>query len=164
MILPLSRVKVEKPTLLKALRSAGFTLVEILVAASLLSIAIVAIVGMVRKAWDIEMDNLHRRQARTLIVNQLESQKYDYTSYSALYNECPTPHTDTTIVTIDPRGGNPLTGKLIIQLTRDAGLTITATNGGAKAIPRVIVNMTVQWEEPGYTDQVSIEKWISETL
>ena len=130
----------------------GFTLVEVLVAAAVMSIALFAIIAVVRKGREIDINDLHRRQARTLICAQFESQTYQYTNYPNI------PIGTTAIpVTIDPRNGtNQLAGTLRIT-TDSTRLTI-----GAKAILTKKITASLSWKEPEFTDTVTITKILAQ--
>jgi prepilin-type N-terminal cleavage/methylation domain-containing protein len=51
----------------------GFTLVELMVAAILILVAVAAVVGVVRKSTDMQINDYHRRQARAMIMEHFEA-------------------------------------------------------------------------------------------
>jgi prepilin-type N-terminal cleavage/methylation domain-containing protein len=139
----------------------GFSLVEVLVAAVLLSLTLVALIAIIRKGREIDINDLHRRQARTLICAQFESQTYQQTNYPNL--RAAAPSSVSTTVTVDPRignGGVALTGTLRIDVTRPA-LTMNGVNGVQNIAPVKVVG-TVLWNEPNFADSVVLEKYLTQ--
>ena len=112
----------------------GFTLVELLVASTILVVAIVAVVSTIRKGGELQVIDRHFRMARSIINSTLESSNYAQGNYAFL--------TGTNLtVTIDPRtddAGDDLTGTLVVTITPG---TINGTN--ATAIAYKIVSMTL---------------------
>jgi hypothetical protein len=132
----------------------GFSLVEALVAAALLSLSIIMIVAVIKNGRAIDINDLHRRQARAIINGVLGSPHYDYTNYVYLHAN-PGTKSDST-VTLDPRdGSSPLTGALKIQ-------TIVVPSGGTIPFDVVKIIITVTWQEPEFPDSIVIEKWVTE--
>jgi Tfp pilus assembly protein PilV len=126
----------------------GFTLVETLVAAALLTIVIVSLAAMVRKGREMEITDKHRRQARLIINSLLESQTYNYANFAAL-----TACTNTQHPLLDNRNGIPLTGTL----------TITVTDETEQAIAVKKIRMSLTWpQNPPYEDSITIDKWITQ--
>jgi type II secretory pathway pseudopilin PulG len=128
----------------------GFTLVELLVASTLLIIAIVSIVTIVRKGAEIEVADRHRRTARSVIKSQFESATYSRANYATMANL-------TQAVVIDPRNAGPgddLSGTLTITVS--APQTIAAAS--ATTITFRAVSATVTWTEPEGQQTVSLIK------
>jgi prepilin-type N-terminal cleavage/methylation domain-containing protein len=59
----------------------GFTIVELLVAAVIVLVATAAVVAVVRKGADIQVNGAHRLQARNIIVGYFEKD-FDYRRFS----------------------------------------------------------------------------------
>ena len=137
-------------------RPLGYTLVEVLVSAVIMSLALIAIVTVIRKSWDINVDNLHRRQARTIIINHLELLDYHHSNFSSLCTSCCTNDCNKTeTVTIDKN----LTGTLNTSIIPNNSLSIDGT-----IIPLLIVTIKLTWQEAEYPDSVSVEKWVAQVL
>jgi prepilin-type N-terminal cleavage/methylation domain-containing protein len=133
----------------------GFSLVELLVAAAVFSLAIVSVVSMVRKAAELDMLNRHRRAAHSIIERTIESGTYQ----QANFNNLVAGPTTTTIpnVTIDADLPTPLKGTLTITVN------VSNPTWSGIAVPQARVTFSVQWTEYGQTspETMSIEKWIS---
>jgi prepilin-type N-terminal cleavage/methylation domain-containing protein len=61
--------------------NAGFTIVELLVAAVIVLVATAAVVAVVRKGAEIQVNGAHRLQARNVIVGYFEKD-FDYRRFS----------------------------------------------------------------------------------
>lgn len=137
-------------------KPAGFTLVEVLISAVIMALSVIAIVTVIRKSWDINIDNLHRRQARTIIINHLELSDNQYSNFSTLCAACCANGCNSTeTVTIDKN----LTGILNINVTSNNSLVIDGIT-----IPLLIVTVKLKWQEMDYMDSVSVEKWLTQVL
>jgi type II secretory pathway pseudopilin PulG len=138
-------------------RKKGFTLVEMLVSASVLAISIVSIVAVVRKGQELSNTDSHRRAAATIIASKFENSTYNFLNYNNL-----TAGTTNSTVIIDPRGTgatDDLTGNLAINI----GAQQTMTGTSLISVQYKIITMTVTWTEPGDAAQgsVSLTKWIT---
>lgn len=135
------------------LTSRGFSLVEVLVAAAILCIAIVAVVTMVRKAGDLQVSNDYRLKARAIINARMET-VYNHFNYAIIE----APDTATEPVTIDMRTGDiPLVGTLYTTVTAD-NPAISGTN-----IPIKKITLSLAWDTfDGGRDSISISKWLTE--
>jgi hypothetical protein len=131
--------------------------VEVLVAAAIISLSAIAIVAVVRKGREIDVNDLHRRTARAIICAKLDSRLYSYSNYANL-----SAGTTTETDTLDYRlsGGSVLTGTLTKTIT---GPVTKATNNGLN-VDGIIINMRMIWSEAGYSDSLKIEKWIANVL
>jgi len=128
----------------------GFTLVEVLVSAALISIALVAVVAVVRAGTGLNAIDDHRRQARTIISTKFESPAYSYMNF---VNLSETPSIPDETVTINSHG--PLTGTLHIVISP------------LKTYPTGSVNyreisMTVYWPEQAGLDSLTLTKWLTQ--
>jgi prepilin-type N-terminal cleavage/methylation domain-containing protein len=133
----------------------GFSLVEVLVSAAILSISFVSIVAFIRKGHEQIALDRHRRSARGIIERTLESARFQPESY-VLFDSAPAP--EITIDAIDPKTG--LTGTVTVTVGREQ-----QSMQGA-AIPYRPISASVVWNEPSNPDVVSpetvrVEKWLT---
>ncbi|MBN1758179.1 MAG: type II secretion system protein [Chitinispirillaceae bacterium] len=134
----------------------GFSLVELLVAAAILGIAIFAIVGIVRKSRDIQVVDQHRQEARALL-NTIFEREYGAGKYQTVEEITD----DTSTVTIDPHtDGNPLTGVLHTTVIENTGFTTT----DGTVVPIKMITLTLEWDGlyEGEKETVTMTKWIAE--
>lgn len=128
----------------------GFSIIEILISAAILSVAIIAIVTIVRKGRDIQIADKHRQEARAILNARFES-IYGNGSYGSIQ-----PGTSDTIVVIDERPeGVPLTGVLtstVVQVNVDVSGT---------RIPTRQVTLSLVWDDfESESDTITMEKWL----
>jgi prepilin-type N-terminal cleavage/methylation domain-containing protein len=130
----------------------GFTLVELIVAAIVLALAITSTVTMVRKGQEMIAIDKHRRMARGVIERTLESKDYQPEDYSNL-TTITTPTPKDTI--IDPKGD--IHGNLTVTV----GAEQQTING--VVTPYRVITATITWTEPGSAgkDTVRISKWVT---
>jgi type II secretory pathway pseudopilin PulG len=139
----------------KEKKNRGYSIVELLVAAIVLTIAITAIVAVIRKGRELEIVDKHRRQARSIIDNKMEIQ-YDDRNFSTI-----TPTNDSTVITLDPRFGTPLTATLKWVVTQGTETVTVGVNNTTMIVKKV--TMTVSWTEPdGNPENITISKWIAD--
>jgi Tfp pilus assembly protein PilV len=130
------------------LNNRGFTLVEALTAGVIAAIAIVSLVALIMTGRQIDTADKHRRQARAVIMDTLESPAYSYINYTLPQL---TDGTTNSTVTIDPRNGTPLTGTL----------SVAVNDSTINAVPFKEITMTVSWTEvSGGTQSVRLTKWL----
>jgi prepilin-type N-terminal cleavage/methylation domain-containing protein len=128
----------------------GYTLIEILVAATIIAIAIVAIISVIRKGLDIELNDMHRRSARAVICGKMESRMYSNTNYDNL--------NAGTVTENDTLDTKPVVvGVLTTTIT---GPTLKVTNNGIDVSYKTI-SMWMRWAEKNFNDTLKIEKWVS---
>lgn len=133
----------------------GFTLVEILVAAAILVIVIVAAITALRKGAELEVSDNHRRAARALATSVLE-RNFNYSQYY-LVNAGTVVYPNDTI---DLRNG---TAPLRADVVRSVVVLDTLRNVSGKNIPVQKVTVTVKWQEPGSgVDSILVEKWLAD--
>jgi prepilin-type N-terminal cleavage/methylation domain-containing protein len=130
----------------------GFTLVEILVSAIIIGIAIVAVVAVARKSREMDITFNHHRKARVLIDSCFESAEWQYPNYDNFANR-------QDSVLVDPRsaGGQVLKGLLSISVALDS----TAGSVGGN-VRYKNVNATLTWMEPEGTQSVSMKKSVAQ--
>jgi len=129
---------------------AGFTLVELVVSAVIIGIAIMAVVAVARKGRELDITYSHHRRARAIIDSCFESVAYQYTNYAAL------PTITGQLVKIDPRGDGPdddLNGSLTMTVSPPT------TIGGVECKQ---ISATVSWAEPEETKSITVEKWVTQ--
>jgi type II secretory pathway pseudopilin PulG len=145
---------------MKMLRNAGgFSLVEILVAAIILSLAIMALVAAGRKSHEFDITYQHHRVARDLITAALESSAYQYTNYDNM--------TDSKRqVIIDERDPadktDDLAATLVIIVSPEK-----KTPGGGVGSPAVIykdITATITWQEPEGSQTVTVVKSVADKI
>ncbi len=134
----------------------GFTLVELLVSATIILLCIVAIVAMLRKGREIDIDDRYRRNARAVVVSTFESPEFKYTKYKDLLNNAGS--TDSTVVIDTLADGSVITGKL----TTTIGGQITATAGDGINVPYIPVTVGIVWKTMEGNDNIIITKFISQ--
>jgi prepilin-type N-terminal cleavage/methylation domain-containing protein len=134
---------------------AGFSLVEVLIAAVILSISLLSIVAFVRKGHEQIAFDRHRRFARGIIDRTLESARFQPESYTD-FDSAPPPV--VTVETIDPK--TKLTGTLTVTV----GLEEPSIQGAA--VPHRHVKAAVVWNEElnknvVKPETVNVEKWLT---
>jgi len=131
----------------------GFSLVEALVSAVLIALSVITIVAVIKNGRALDINDLHRRQARAIISGVLTSPQYDYSNYVYLRAN---PSSKDSTVTIDSRnGGAPLLGTLNIQI-------VVSPAAGTIAFDVVKIRITLTWRDTEFEDSIFIEKWITE--
>jgi prepilin-type N-terminal cleavage/methylation domain-containing protein len=130
----------------------GFSLVEVLVAAAVITLSLVAVVAFVRKGQEMIAIQKHRAMARGIIERTLESGQYQSENYGALVTNTSPTKIDVVIQTTPNIGGG---------LWVAVGAEVTQVNG--VDAPHRIVTATVTWPEPGGGDEtVTIAKWVTD--
>ena len=129
----------------------GFSLVEIMVSAAIISIMLVAIVAMVRKGQEFIPLNRHMQFARGIIARTLEQEAYQPENYNNIASG-----TITETVILDPKTNlqGTFTMTISAQLAQVQGV----------AIPHKEITAVINWLEPGtppVTQTVRIVKWVT---
>jgi hypothetical protein len=142
-------------------RAPGFTLAELIVAGAIGSLAILVLVGVLRKGIEISETSQHRQRARAIIDSCLESPTYQCNNFVNIA----APPAATGVI-IDPRSAgaaDDLTGALAITVTPGVNTTPVISSGVAArdnvAFKRIA--MKVSWLEPEGRDSVLIEKSVT---
>jgi type II secretory pathway pseudopilin PulG len=132
--------------------SSGFSLVEIIVAAMVISIAFISVVALIRNSQEwIELDR-HMRSARAIISRTLENHRFQPENYINLVSG-----TTTQTVILDPKAN--------IQGTFTITVSPEQPTVNAVAIPHREITAIITWVENG--DPVSdiktvrITKWLT---
>lgn len=143
----LSRCRLGKKRDLAAARG-GFTLVEVLVAAILITISVIAVVSVVNTGSVLEKSNNDRRAARAVLRSFFE-QDYDLRDYTTV----PGDTTFSMSIVIEERQPNPMNGNMKTRIVTD-----TIVNGSLE-VQGKIVTITCSWVEPnGIGDSVALTK------
>lgn len=131
----------------------GFSLVEVLVAAVIVALSVVSVVGFVRKGQEQVAIDKHRRMARAVIERQFQQLKYSPANYpNLLLNTSstlsPSPVIDAAL---------SITGTLTTTISVEQTKTVNSI-----AIPYCDVTMTMSWTElGGRSETITIDKWIA---
>jgi prepilin-type N-terminal cleavage/methylation domain-containing protein len=139
---------------MKSCNNRGFTLIEILVAATIISISLVSVVAFVRKGQEMITIDKHRRVARGAVERTLENTQYQPESYN---NLPPIPAAPiTTDIIIDAEMTPNIQGSLVVTIGNEQA----TVNGNAA--PHRAITATMTWTElGGNSETVSITKWLA---
>lgn len=144
--------------------ASGFTLAELIVAAGVTALTILALVGVVRKGTEITYVNQHRQRARAVIDSCFECPAYSFRNYDNL------PGANGTPVLIDERdkssAADDLPGTLNILVSiHDTNKTPLPNpiDPARDYVEYKTVTMTVSWQEPGIAQlqSVALRKFIT---
>lgn len=131
----------------------GYTLVELLVAVAIFSIAIAGVVAVLRKGIETTVTDAHRQQARSLIMSCLESADYQPDKYTTMAGG----HRPVVIDARNPATtADDLTGTLTVTITDHTDLS------SATPVPYKAVSVSVQWTEPEGAQNITLEKWVTQ--
>lgn len=145
---------ISKGRVMKSCSNRGYSLIEILVAAAIIGISLIAVVAFVRKGQEMISIDKHRRVARGMIERTLEDLQYQPENYSNLPAQPAAPVIDDMI--IDAETTPNIHGTLVVSVGNEQ-----ATVNG-KTVPHRAVTATVTWTEiDGKCDTVSITKWLT---
>ena len=148
----------------------GFTIVELLVAAVIVLIAVFGVVAVVRKSADMQVVDYHRRQARAIMMRVFET-TFNYNmfsgvdeKYSVTYTHIDSKNDTTTVTTVidpnttgqldsvvlDERKGSPLKGRMWVTVVPKD----TAIGTPSQTIRVHDITVIVTWREVGaYVDE-----------
>ena len=131
----------------------GFTLVELLVSSIIIVLSIVAIVAMLRKGREIDINDKYRRKARTIVMSEFEAPKFHYSRYPNLVTG-----TTTRTDTIDARkSASPILG----TLTTIIGAVDSTTASNGYRIAYRPVTMSIVWSTVDGSDTITLTKRIT---
>ena len=128
-----------------------YSLAELLVAVGIFSVTVLAIASVLRTGSEINITDVHRQRARSIVDSCLESPSYSPQQYGAIAPA-------NAVILIDPRAaGNSddLTGNLIITVAVDTN------KANAAYVEYKRVNVSVQWNEPEGAQSVTMEKYLT---
>jgi prepilin-type N-terminal cleavage/methylation domain-containing protein len=139
---------------MKSCNSRGYSLVEILVAAAIIGISLVAVVAFIRKGQEMISIDKHRMVARGIVERTLEDMRFQPESYNTLPAAPVSPTTSDVIIDADITPN--IHGSLVVAIGNEQ-----ATVNG-KTAPYRAISATVTWTElGGKCDTVSIAKWLT---
>jgi prepilin-type N-terminal cleavage/methylation domain-containing protein len=136
----------------------GFSLIEVLVAAAVITLSLVAVVAFVRKGQETIALQKHRAMARGIIQQQLEKPPFQPDYYNTLT-------TITAPAAINVIIDSEITPNIVGQLTISISGETTQITGGVtnNDAPHRVITGTVIWTEvDGNKDTVSITKWLAD--
>jgi Tfp pilus assembly protein PilV len=121
----------------------AFSLVEVLVAAAVVGVAVFSVIAVVRKGQEQMAVDMHRRTARAIVDTLLEAPRYNPGNYFSI--------NDTTI-----------TGSFSLDNNLQANDTIKITSQTDYEVPYKKIRVKLRWVEPagGAVDSVAMERWI----
>jgi type II secretory pathway pseudopilin PulG len=132
--------------------TAGFTLIETLVAGILIVLSVFAVVSVFNTGSMLETSDNYRRQARAIIRSVFE-QHYDVSEYYTI----PVDTAFSENVVIDERNGNALNGRMSTRIFLDS----TALTSGAK-VPAKNISISCRWVDvKGVADSIVLAKLIT---
>jgi hypothetical protein len=141
-------------------RIAGFTLAELIVAGAIGSLAILVLVGVLRKGIEISETTQHRQRARAIIDSCLESPQFQSDNFVNIASS------PAAGVIIDPRlagATDDITGTLTISVASGVNTTPLSPSGTAARdnVSFKRIALTVSWNEEQGTETVSLEKTVT---
>jgi len=130
----------------------GFTIIEVLVAAAVVSFSVIGTVAIVRKSQEMISQDKNRRAARGFIVKTLEQPTFEPENYAALATS-----TATQSVAINAAAGinGTLTTAISDEKTQSGAVD---PYGTAINIPYREITVTVKWNEMG-DKKDSVQVW-----
>lgn len=139
--------------------NSGYTIVELLVAATIAAVVIIFVIAVVRLGAEVEVNDNNRRFARAYIASWFEDscKAKDY-SYVSVYDQEPKK------IILNPRGGNPLMADFTINIKDNVVATINQSETSVDAVPIYQAHLMVNWVEVGeVSDTIEMTKWITNT-
>lgn len=127
----------------------GFSLVEILVAASIIALSIISVVVFVRKGQEQVVLDKHRRMGRAILQRTFEDSRFDIYNYPNLVTGM-----DTQNVVIDPTTTPPLTGIFTVRVGNEQ--TMTGAGASAVVVPFRGIWALLKWNEYGGSEPESL--------
>jgi Tfp pilus assembly protein PilV len=140
----------------RKLHAQGFTLVELLVAATIAVLCITSVVAMLIKGREIDVNDRYRRYARALVVSEFEDPQYNYIQYVNLLTKA---GTTTKKVTIDTRGAE---SDIEGVMTTTIGAETLAAAAGGMNLPYIPVTISINWTTSDGNDMVTLTKLIAQ--
>ena len=130
----------------------GYSLIEVLVAAAVITLSLIAMVAFVRKGHEMIAVQKHRAMARGFVQRQLENPPYQPEYYNTLTTISSPPPSDVVLDT-----GINLHGSLTVTVN-DEQPNINGINAPHRAVTAAVV-----WTEPGgNNDTVRITKLLTD--
>lgn len=136
----------------------GFTLVELMVSATILGLATIGAFAMIGVGRSLDTDEVLRRQAYQFATAALEDPQYGYQNY-------PLPSSFTPSgVQLKIDGGQTVNATLEIAVGVEEKATLQGApeDGGTIQIPYQPVTAKVKWPPLNSTDSVFLVKWVAD--
>jgi len=110
-----------------------------------------AVLSVIREGSQLEVDDNHRRVARTMITSWFE-RHFTADAFDTITVPATLGYTDT----VDSRYGAPLIATYSVILS-DSVVTVSGTD-----IPVIRATAQISWQEfEGFTDSITLTKWIA---
>jgi prepilin-type N-terminal cleavage/methylation domain-containing protein len=133
----------------------GMTLVELLVAASILGMAITGVMSMLGIGRQIEAENGLRRQGDMVAANVLESPAYHYSNY-------PFPAGDvSSAITLSTDAAHTIPATQTVSIADQTTPFNDLVSGSHIDVPYQSVSVKVKWTLNGQDDSVTSRKWVA---
>jgi hypothetical protein len=135
----------------------GISLAELIVAGAIGSLAILVLVGVLRKGLEIAETTQHRQRARAIIDSCFESSRYQRDNFVNM------PAFDSVAVLIDPRSGTSLYGSLTVSVIAGVHTTPLISSGIAARdnVSYKRIEATVAWREQQGAETVALQKTLT---
>lgn len=147
---------------LRIRNSAGFSLIETMVAAVVLGIALTGIMAMIGIGTTFETEDGLRRQARMFAANALEQPVYRASNYAALLSG-PGPWPAAPEVALKSSYGHDIPATLSVTVSSAANLPMNNANaGGFVEVPYKTLTAQVHWNFDGHAESLVLQKTITE--
>ena len=135
----------------RSINDRGFSLIEVLVATSVIVLSLFAVVAFMRKGHEIITIQKHRAMARGIVQKELEKPPYQ----PEYYNTLTTTSFGPADVVLD--AATNLHGWFTLSVGSEQ-LTVNGIDAPYRA-----VTATITWTEPdGNNDTVTITKWLAD--
>lgn len=132
------------------IRQAGFTLVELMVASTILGMTATAAVAMVLNMGILESSGDHARQARLIVSEELEDPRRHYHRYETISPGVQIPDA----IDLDAESASPLPASVVMTYES------TDINIAGTIVPYKSIRATVSWTEDGTGQSVILFKRI----
>jgi type II secretory pathway pseudopilin PulG len=141
---------------------AGYTLIELMVAAVCLGISISGIMAMIGVGRQMEMETSFRRQARIIAGSELERTIFHYRNYPFLTTNPITP----VSVLLDKDAATQQTATMNVTVSNS---TVNWNNVGdpvgtpTQPIPYTTIQVRIAWTVAARADSILLQKRIAQT-
>lgn len=137
-------------------KSKGFTLVELLVAATIAILCITSVTAMLIKGREIDVGDRYRRYARAHVISEFENPQYHFSQYVNLLNQA---GTITQNVTIDTRGAyDDIPG----VLTTTIGAEALMSSSDGTNVPYIPITISLAWSTKDENDNITLTKYLTQ--
>ncbi len=134
----------------------AFTLVELLVAATIGILCVTSVIVMLQKGRAIDTTDRYRRYAKALVISEFESAALHHAQYANLKTMA---GTTSRTVTIDARGDyENIDGTMSVAIGAE---TLIASSDGTN-VPYIPVTITLTWNSVDGNDNISFTKYITQ--